>query len=145
MRRVLLALGAIMLIGATSSDGSQRTPETQAKLDSWLAGRVAGKPMRCIAPDKTRSPIGIDDGTLLFRDGPASGATTCRPVRAARIYPDFELWDGRAIACGYAAESGCSSSTCPPAPLSAPASSATSSPTSAPNKGTRRNLSVSNP
>ncbi|WP_395622449.1 hypothetical protein [Sphingomonas daechungensis] len=70
MRRILLVLGGIMLIGATTSDGSQRTPETQAKLDSWLAGRVAGKPMRCIAPDKTRSPIGIDDGTLLFRDGP---------------------------------------------------------------------------
>jgi hypothetical protein len=70
MRRLLGALCLIFFLGATAPDETQRSPEDRAKLDSWLAGRVAGKPTRCIAPDKTRSPIGIDNQTILFRDGP---------------------------------------------------------------------------
>ena len=70
MRGILGVLCLVFLVGATAAADSQRTPVDQAKLDSWLAGRAAGKASRCIAPDKTRSPIGIDDRTILFRDGP---------------------------------------------------------------------------
>ena len=70
MRKTFLTLCVLPLIGATAAADVQRTPQTQATLDAWLAGRVAGKPTRCIAPDKTRSPIGIDDRTMLFKDGP---------------------------------------------------------------------------
>jgi hypothetical protein len=70
MRKLLGVLCLVSLLGATTPDQSQRSPEDQVKLDYYLAGRVAGKPTRCIAPHKTGSPIGIDDHTLLFRDGP---------------------------------------------------------------------------
>ena len=70
MRKLLCTLLLLPLIGATAAADLQRTPQTQATLDAWLSGRVAGKPTRCVAPDKTRSPIGIDDRTILFKDGP---------------------------------------------------------------------------
>ncbi len=39
------------------------------KLGKWLGGLVRGDAQKCLAADKTNSPIGIDDHTLLFRDG----------------------------------------------------------------------------
>jgi len=61
---------ALTVVGAAPPQPVPRTPEAQAKLDKYLAGRVAGAPERCLKGYKTHDPIGIDDGTMLFRDGP---------------------------------------------------------------------------
>jgi hypothetical protein len=61
---------ALVLIGASPPQPVQRTTEAQAKLDKLLAGRVAGEPERCLKGYKTNNPVGIDDRTMLFRDGP---------------------------------------------------------------------------
>jgi hypothetical protein len=47
-----------------------RSPEAQAKLDKWLGGRIAGERRTCLPVGKTNDPIGVDDRTVLFRDGP---------------------------------------------------------------------------
>jgi hypothetical protein len=69
MRR-LVALGALILLSANDAAGPVRTAEAQAKLDKVLEGRVAGETRTCLPTAKTNSPIGIDDHTVLFRDGP---------------------------------------------------------------------------
>jgi hypothetical protein len=66
----LWAILAVLLFGAAPQQETSRTPAAQAKLDQLIAGRVAGEPVRCVKTEKTRSPIGIDDRTMLFRDGP---------------------------------------------------------------------------
>lgn len=70
MRTLVAILAASLLIGASSPTAPPRTVEAQAKLDKLLAGRVAGEKRRCVSADVVTSPIGIDDTTLLFRDGP---------------------------------------------------------------------------
>lgn len=71
MRRLVLACAvAFILSAAADSSEPPRTPQAQAKLDKYLAGRVAGERRTCLPVSKTTSPIGIDDHTLLFRDGP---------------------------------------------------------------------------
>ncbi|MEO8455021.1 MAG: hypothetical protein ABI454_07665 [Sphingomicrobium sp.] len=70
MRRMIALVLACTLVGASSPDGPQRTAEAQAKLDKMLGGRMAGEAKRCVTSDVLTSPIGIDDQTLLFRDGP---------------------------------------------------------------------------
>ena len=69
MRKLVLLVVATALIGS-SSPPPARSPEAQAKLDKWLGGRVAGQGRNCLPADKANSPIGIDDHTMLFRDGP---------------------------------------------------------------------------
>ena len=70
MMKVALAFACVVVLAADgASAGPVHSPEAQAKLDSLLNGRVAGETRRCIAVDKTNHPIGIDDATLLFRDG----------------------------------------------------------------------------
>jgi hypothetical protein len=61
---------AVLLFGAGPQQETSRTPAAQAKLDQLIAGRLAGEPVRCVKADKTRNPIGIDDHTMLFHDGP---------------------------------------------------------------------------
>jgi hypothetical protein len=70
MRRLLVACIGLILVGAADPAGSPRAPEAQAKLDKWLDGRVAGEIRSCLPTPKTNTPIGIDDHTMLFRDGP---------------------------------------------------------------------------
>ena len=70
MRTLVAALAASLLIGASSPTPPARTVEAQAKLDKLLGGRVAGEKRRCVPANVVTSPIGIDDTTLLFRDGP---------------------------------------------------------------------------
>lgn len=70
MRKAILLIGIATLAGASSPGVPPRTPEAQAKLDKHLSGRVAGEPVNCIKSSQTISPIGIDDHTMLFRDGP---------------------------------------------------------------------------
>lgn len=61
---------AFALAGASTSSGPLHSPETQAKLDKLLKGRVAGEQKACISVDSTRSAIAIDESTIAFRDGP---------------------------------------------------------------------------
>lgn len=71
MRRAIVACGvAFVLLGAADTAEPPRTAEAQAKLDKYLGGRVAGERRTCLPVSKTNAPIGIDDHTLLFRDGP---------------------------------------------------------------------------
>jgi hypothetical protein len=70
MRTIAVVLAASFLLGARAPDTIARTPEAEAKLDKLLAGRVAGEPRKCLPVYHTNDPIGIDDNTLLFRDGP---------------------------------------------------------------------------
>jgi hypothetical protein len=70
MRKLIGLVLACTLVGASSPDAPQRTAEAQAKLDKLLSGRVAGEAKRCVTSGVLTSPIGIDDQTLLFMDGP---------------------------------------------------------------------------
>jgi hypothetical protein len=70
MRWLLVACVGLILVGAADPGGTPRDPEVQAKLDKWLDGRVAGETRTCLPTPKTNTPIGIDDHTMLFRDGP---------------------------------------------------------------------------
>lgn len=78
----VLAASVIALALAPASS-PQHSPEAQAKLDKELAGRVPGETKHCIPVEKTDHPIGIDDATILFRDGPRvwrselSGSAQC--------------------------------------------------------------------
>jgi hypothetical protein len=67
MRTFIALLLASALVGANTP---QHSPEAQAKLDKLLAGRVAGEQKNCIPVDATKNAIAIDEGTIIFRDGP---------------------------------------------------------------------------
>ena len=70
MRQVILVTAGAMLVGAQAPGEPPRSPQAQALIDQVLKDRVAGESRRCLKTDKINSPIGIDDRTLLFRDGP---------------------------------------------------------------------------
>ena len=70
MRSLILLIGAAIVVGAGLPGDMAHSPKAQAKLDKHLSGRVAGEPVNCIKSSQTTSPIGIDDHTMLFRDGP---------------------------------------------------------------------------
>jgi hypothetical protein len=70
MRLLLAAFAGLILVAASEPAGLPRTAEAQARLDKWLGGRVPGEAQICLQSNKTNSPVGIDDRTLLFRDGP---------------------------------------------------------------------------
>src|SRR5678815_5499842 len=70
MRRLLAACAALMLVGTAQGIEPPRSPEAQAKLDKWLSGRVAVDKRTCVPVHVTADPIGIDNFTMLFRDGP---------------------------------------------------------------------------
>jgi hypothetical protein len=78
MRRFGIVCAALILMGASDSVEPPRTPEAQAKLDKWLEGRVAGEPKTCVKTEIVTSAIGIDDRTMLFRDGPRIWRTELR-------------------------------------------------------------------
>ena len=67
MKLLAASFIALALAGASSP---QHSPGAQEKLDKELEGRIAGETRHCIPVEKTRHPIGIDDTTMLFRDGP---------------------------------------------------------------------------
>lgn len=78
MRRLFIASAALVLIAAGQAADAPRAPEAQAKLDKWLDGRVPGEPRKCVTANILTSPIGIDDRTMLFRDGPRIWRTELR-------------------------------------------------------------------
>jgi len=69
---------AFMIIGAADSAAPPRTAEAQAKFDKWLTGRVAGETRTCVRTEVLTNAIGIDDRTMLFRDGPRIWRTDLR-------------------------------------------------------------------
>jgi hypothetical protein len=77
MRRVLFACAAVFLLAAQSA-GPPRTVEAQAKLDKLLEGRVPGESRKCVNTAIVTNAIGIDDRTLLFKDGPRIWRTELR-------------------------------------------------------------------
>jgi len=69
---LLLATGAIALLGSASSASEQaaRSPKAQKELSQALAGRVAGPPVDCIRDFRgDRRMKVIDDSTIIFRAG----------------------------------------------------------------------------
>jgi hypothetical protein len=74
MRNIAAALavaaGALTLMAFSTPGEISRSPEAQAKLEKWLAGRIATDTKTCVETHVTANPIGIDDHTVLFRDGP---------------------------------------------------------------------------
>jgi len=78
MRAILAIAIALGVTAATSPADGQHSPDAQAKLDKLLAGRVPGEARRCVGANVVTSPIGIDDRTLLFRDGPRIWRTQLR-------------------------------------------------------------------
>jgi hypothetical protein len=62
---------AILATGCAPNPEAQRRAElrTQADLDEALAGRTAGKPLRCIPNYRSSQLQIIDDQTFLYRDG----------------------------------------------------------------------------
>ncbi len=47
-------------------------------MDKWLEGRVAGETRNCVVSSVVTNAIGIDDRTMLFRDGPRIWRTELR-------------------------------------------------------------------
>lgn len=78
MRRLLVAAAAVVSVGAAQSAEPPRTPEAQARLDKWLGGRAPGESRKCVTANILTSAIGIDDRTMLFRDGPRIWRTELR-------------------------------------------------------------------
>lgn len=78
MRAILVIAIALGVTAATSPADGQHSAEAQAKLDKLLAGRLPGETRRCVATNVITSPIGIDDRTLLFKDGPRIWRTELR-------------------------------------------------------------------
>jgi hypothetical protein len=78
MRAILAIAIALGVTAATSPADGQHSPEAQAKLDTLLGGRVPGEARRCVGANVVTSPIGIDDRTLLFGDGPRIWRTELR-------------------------------------------------------------------
>ena len=95
MRRLILGGLSLALLGAQAPTQPARSPQAQAYLDQLLAGRVAGETRRCLNYEKTISPVGVDDHTLLFKDGPrlwrndlqsGSGCSNLGGLRALMTY-----------------------------------------------------------
>ena len=60
MRQLRAACAALLFIGTAQAAELTRTAQAQAKLDKWLAGRVAVETRNCVPMHATESPIGID-------------------------------------------------------------------------------------
>ena len=71
MKHFSITLIAAALVAGCAPVGppEPRTPLAQAKLDRWLAGKVAGPPMTCLQPYQASETITIDENTILFRRG----------------------------------------------------------------------------
>lgn len=78
MRRLLVVCIGLIFVGAADPAGAPRSAEAQAKLDKWLDGRVAGETRNCVQANVVTNAIGIDDNTMLFRDGPRIWRTELR-------------------------------------------------------------------
>ncbi|QNM81757.1 hypothetical protein H8M03_06695 [Sphingomonas sabuli] len=73
MKAVFLAVPVLVAAGivacAPVPPPGPKTAQAQAKLDRYLAGKVAGPPQTCIQPYQAGETITIDDNTILFKRG----------------------------------------------------------------------------
>jgi hypothetical protein len=67
----ILAIAGTLALAACSTAPAQqaRSPRAADELAKALAGRVPGKPERCIYNDSSVETEVVDDWTILFRDG----------------------------------------------------------------------------
>jgi hypothetical protein len=66
---LLIAAGAVALLGSASAQQIPRSAKAQQELTKALAGRVAGAPVDCINDFRSQVRMTvIDDHTLLFRN-----------------------------------------------------------------------------
>jgi hypothetical protein len=69
MRLYMLATAVAGLCAcATASEAPQRTAQQQREYDHLTAGRVPGKPEKCLPTYRSNDFTIIDDDTILFRD-----------------------------------------------------------------------------
>jgi hypothetical protein len=67
---LLLATGAVALVGSASPQQVTHNPKAQQEIAKALAGRVAGPPVDCIRDFRgDRRMTVVDDWTILFRAG----------------------------------------------------------------------------
>ena len=69
MRSVSLLLVGATLVGCSTYPPAPRAPHAEAHLQTMLAGKVAGAPVRCVPPYAADNMVVIDDSTILFREG----------------------------------------------------------------------------
>jgi len=70
MRRLSFLISVAALTGCSTAPPQARyNAEGEAKLQTLLAGKVAGKPQDCLPTFRTQDMVRIDDDTVLFRDG----------------------------------------------------------------------------
>jgi len=66
---LILATAALLASCTSAAVQESRSPRAQRELTGALAGRVAGKPERCIPNFRAGEIQIIDDWTILYRDG----------------------------------------------------------------------------
>jgi hypothetical protein len=66
----LLALAATVTACSTAPRQSSYSAQGEAKLQTLLAGKVAGPALDCLPTFRSSDMIRVDDDTVLFRDGP---------------------------------------------------------------------------
>ena len=66
--RQFVAVPLALLAGCAVSAGPEvaASPESEQRLETALAGRVAGRPVACVQQRQIRSKRPIDEGTILF-------------------------------------------------------------------------------
>ena len=70
VNRLLVAVPALMLAACNAQPFAPDTdPRGEARLAQLLAGKVAGKPVSCLAPFRTTDMEVIDRDTIAYRDG----------------------------------------------------------------------------
>ncbi len=70
VNRLLVAVPALMLVACNAQPfAPDRDPRGEARLAQLLAGKVADKPVACLAPYRTTDMEVIDRDTIAYRDG----------------------------------------------------------------------------
>jgi hypothetical protein len=65
------SVAAALTVGACAYDGAPepRTPQANAELAKYLAGKIPGKPQSCLPNYRANDMVTIDEHTVLFREG----------------------------------------------------------------------------
>lgn len=65
--RIFMPAIALLLAGCATGGGLRDSPAVEARLAKALEGRIAGKPVDCVAQDQLRGSEIIGDNTILYR------------------------------------------------------------------------------
>ena len=71
MRLLIFATAAVGLAACATAmnQPEQRSERAQAQYDRLLAGKMAGRPAKCLPLQRSNDMVVIDDDTILYRDG----------------------------------------------------------------------------